>query len=318
MAKNDALVQIQVATLNNLENQMVALRIGKILEPKEVVIEDEPTEKEESQPTVEVPTLKKSNAEKFDEHKQKQEVQLKKFLDVLKQLHINIPLVETLEQMPNYVKFMKDILSKKKRLSVYKTVALAKERNAFLQNKLPPKLKDSTSFTIPCNIEEYHCGPNSGYHRKCVAGSEIDEILHHCHSSLSGGHFGGSRTAEKILQVGFFWPTVFKNVYAYVKNCDRCQRTGNISKRNEMLLTNILEVELFDVWGIDFLGPFPSSCGNKYILVVVDYVSKWVEAEAYPTNDAKLVMRFLHKHVFTRFGTLRAIISDEGSHFVNK
>ncbi len=85
-----------------------------------------------------------------------------------------------------------------------------------------------------------------------------------------------------------------------------------------MPLTNILEIELFDVWGIDFLGPFPSSYGNKYILVAVDYVSKWVEAEAYPTNDAKVVMRFLHKHVFTRFGTPRAIISDEGSHFVNK
>ncbi len=85
-----------------------------------------------------------------------------------------------------------------------------------------------------------------------------------------------------------------------------------------MPLTNILEIELFDVWGIDFLGPFPSSYGNKYILVVVDYVSKWVEVEAYPTNDAKVVMGFLHKHVFTRFGTPRAIISDEGSHFVKK
>ena len=85
-----------------------------------------------------------------------------------------------------------------------------------------------------------------------------------------------------------------------------------------MPLTNILEIELFDVWGIDFLCPFPSSYGNKYILVVVDYVSKWVKAEAYPSNDAKVVMRFLHKHVFRRFGASRAIISDEGSHFVNK
>ena len=85
-----------------------------------------------------------------------------------------------------------------------------------------------------------------------------------------------------------------------------------------MPLTNILEVQLFDVWGIDIMGPFPPSYGNLYILVAVDYVSKWVEAAAYPTNDAKVVMRFLHKHVFTRFGTPRAIISDEGTHFVNK
>ena len=75
---------------------------------------------------------------------------------------------------------------------------------------------------------------------------------------------------------------------------------------------------MFDVWGIDFLGPFPPSCGHKYLLVAVDYVSKWVEAKAYPTNDAKVVMKFLQKHVFTRFGTPRATISDEGSHFMNK
>ena len=57
-----------------------------------------------------------------------------------------------------------------------------------------------------------------------------------------------------------------------MKTCDRCQRTGNIS--NEIPLNSILEVELFDVWGINFMGPFPSSCGNKYILLAVDYVSK--------------------------------------------
>ena len=84
-----------------------------------------------------------------------------------------------------------------------------------------------------------------------------------------------------------------------------------------MALTNIVEIELFDVWGIDFMGPFLSSNGNKYILVGVDYMSKWVEAIASPTNDAKVVTKFLRRNIFTRFGTLRAIISDGGSHFCN-
>ena len=88
--------------------------------------------------------------------------------------------------------------------------------------------------------------------------------------------------------------------------------------RNEMPLTNILEVELFNIWGIDFLSTSPSSYGKKYILEVADYVSKCIEAEAYPKNDVKVVMQFLHKHVFTWFGTPRAIISDERSHFINK
>ncbi|CAL8988253.1 unnamed protein product, partial [Prunus brigantina] len=85
-----------------------------------------------------------------------------------------------------------------------------------------------------------------------------------------------------------------------------------------MPLNNILVVELFDVWGIDFMGPFPSSFGYIYILVAVDYVSKWVEATATRTNDHKVVLNFLRDMIFTRFGTPRAIISDGGSHFCNK
>jgi hypothetical protein len=80
----------------------------------------------------------------------------------------------------------------------------------------------------------------------------------------------------------------------------------------------MLEVELFDVWGIDFMGPFPPSFGKQYILVAVDYVSKWVEAVALPTNDAKVVINFLKNCIFARFGVPRALISDEGTHFLNK
>ncbi|GKD52284.1 reverse transcriptase domain-containing protein [Tanacetum coccineum] len=80
---------------------------------------------------------------------------------------------------------------------------------------------------------------------------------------------------------------------------------------------NYIQVcEIFDVWGIDFMGPFPSSRGNKYILVAVDYLSKWVEAKALPTNDARVVCKFL-KSLFARFGAPRAIISDRGTHFCN-
>ena len=78
----------------------------------------------------------------------------------------------------------------------------------------------------------------------------------------------------------------------------------------------ILECEAFDVWGNDFMGPFPPSFGNRYILVVVDYVSKWVEGQALPTNDARVAVKFLKK-IFCRFGMPRAIISDRGMHFCN-
>ena len=85
-----------------------------------------------------------------------------------------------------------------------------------------------------------------------------------------------------------------------------------------MPLTNILDVELFDVWGIDLMGPFPSSYGHKYILLAVNYLSKWVESIPTITCDAKVVLHFIMSNVFSRFGTPKAVISDEGSHFYNK
>ncbi|GKD55105.1 reverse transcriptase domain-containing protein [Tanacetum coccineum] len=91
-------------------------------------------------------------------------------------------------------------------------------------------------------------------------------------------------------------------------------RQRKISQKNEMLQNAIQVCEIFDVWGNEFMRQFPSSRGNKYILVVVDYLSKWVEVKALPTNDARVVVKFL-KSLFARFGTPRAIISDRGTYF---
>ena len=146
----------------------------------------------------------------------------------------------------------------------------------------------------------------------------MGEIRKHCHSLECGGHFNGQRTIAKVLQSGFYWPSLFKDALSFAKSCDRCQRTGNIRRRNEMPFTNVLEVELFDVWGIDFMGHFPSSYGYKYILLVVDYVSKWVEDIPTTTYDAKVVLSFIRLNILSGFRTPRAVISDEGSQFCNK
>ena len=85
-----------------------------------------------------------------------------------------------------------------------------------------------------------------------------------------------------------------------------------------MLLTNILVSEIFYVWGIDFMGPFPSYFGKIYIIVDVDYVSKWIKVKATRTNDAKVVLDFVRTHIFDRFGIPKAIISDRDTHFCNR
>nr|GEW54935.1 reverse transcriptase domain-containing protein [Tanacetum cinerariifolium] len=93
-----------------------------------------------------------------------------------------------------------------------------------------------------------------------------------------------------------------------VKNYDVCQCQGKISQKDEMPQNSIQVCEIFDVWGIDFMGLFSSSKGNKYIVVVDDYLSKWVEAKALPSNDSRVVCKFL-KNLFAQFGAPRAIIN---------
>ncbi|GKD30182.1 reverse transcriptase domain-containing protein [Tanacetum coccineum] len=120
-----------------------------------------------------------------------------------------------------------------------------------------------------------------------------------------------------VLDSGFYWPTIIKEAHTLVQICEACQKTENISKSDKMPLNNIQICKIFDVWGIDFMGPFPKSHKFEYILFAVDYVSKWAEAQALPTNDARVVITFLNK-LFCRFVMPKALISDRGTHFCNK
>ncbi|KAL6310863.1 hypothetical protein AAG906_027301 [Vitis piasezkii] len=153
--------------------------------------------------------------------------------------------------------------------------------------------------------------------RKCVPEQEQSGILSHCHDSACGGHFASQKTAMKVIQSGFWWPSLFKDAHSMCKGCDRCQRLGKLTRRNMMPLNPILIVNVFDVWEID-MGPFPMSFGHSYILVGVDYVSKWVEAIPCRSNDHRVVLKFLKDNIFARFGVPKAIISDGGTHFCNK
>ncbi|GKE67188.1 reverse transcriptase domain-containing protein [Tanacetum coccineum] len=128
--------------------------------------------------------------------------------------------------------------------------------------------------------------------QQCVHGQEANDILKACHEGPTGGHHSVNLTAQKVFDASFFWPTIYRDAHTMIKSCDTCQRQGKISQRDEMPQNAIQVWEIFDVWGINFMGPFPSSHRNKYILVAIDYLSKWVEANALPTNDARVVVKF--------------------------
>ncbi|GKA51508.1 reverse transcriptase domain-containing protein [Tanacetum coccineum] len=142
------------------------------------------------------------------------------------------------------------------------------------------------------DIANYHAGNFIIFEdqviRRCVYGQEAVDILTACHNGPTGGHQGANYTAKN----------------------------GKISQRDEMPQNAIQVCKIFDVWGINFMGPFLSSRGNKYILMAVNYLSKWVKAKALPTNDARVVCKIL-KSLFARFRTPRAIISDRGTYFFN-
>ncbi|XP_062103859.1 uncharacterized protein LOC133814974 [Humulus lupulus] len=177
MAKNNVVIQSQAASLRNLEIQMGQLANELRNRPQGTLPSDIENPKRDGKEQCKAITLRngknmelteensipQQNATEkpmskppppFPQHfqKQQQDGQFQRFLDVLKQLHINIPLVDALEQMPNYVKFLKEILTKKRRLGEFEMVALTEGCSAILKNKIPPKLKDPGSFTIPISI----------------------------------------------------------------------------------------------------------------------------------------------------------------------
>ncbi|GJR46491.1 reverse transcriptase domain-containing protein [Tanacetum coccineum] len=154
------------------------------------------------------------------------------------------------------------------------------------------------------------------FQRRCVTRNEIRRILAHCHSGPTRVIIVRQLLERKSMKQDSFGLAFLKDAKDYVMRCDACQRSRNISSRSEMPHNNIQVCDVFDIWGLDFMGPFPNSKRNKYILVAVDYVSKWVEAQALPTNDARIVIKFLRR-LFARFGVAKALISDRGTHFCN-
>ncbi|XP_069154608.1 uncharacterized protein [Solanum lycopersicum] len=128
-----------------------------------------------------------------------------------------------------------------------------------------------------------------GLIRGCMPEIEILSVLEVCHSLTVGRNYSGIRTANKIFQCGYYCPTIHQDAHEFVKECGRCQIDGGISRKQELSLNLIIVIELFDVWGIYFMGPFVSSHGMKYVVVAINYVSRCLEAITLANNEGKTV-----------------------------
>ncbi|XP_056695356.1 uncharacterized protein [Spinacia oleracea] len=116
---------------------------------------------------------------------------------------------------------------------------------------------------------------------RCVTPEKGHEVLEDLHQGLCSSHIGGRALAEKALRTAYYWPTLKEDALNLVKRCDKCQRFAHLVRWPVQKLTPITSPIPFSKWGMDLLGPYTTAPGGvRYVIVAVDYFTKWVEAEA--------------------------------------
>ena len=177
-------------------------------------------------------------------------------------------------------------------------------------------IRKSASFTwIGGNL--FKLGPDQIL-RHCVREEEVFDILLTCHDGPCGGNFAAKRTTFKILQAGYYWPTLHQDVTRYINQCDQCQRMGKPTQRDEMPLQPQVTLGPFEKWGMDFVGPInPPSRQRSYIIVCTDYLTKWAETKAIKAATEEKVAEFLRENIFYKFGYPRELVTDQGSQFTS-
>ncbi|XP_057808522.1 uncharacterized protein LOC131023001 [Salvia miltiorrhiza] len=154
---------------------------------------------------------------------------------------------------------------------------------------------------------------------KCLSLEEANFALTEIHAGCYGGHTGFRDLIRKTIRAGFYWPTITNDAREFVRKCEACQRhAGRINVPGETM--GVMYVAcLFDKWGIDIVGKLPMAPRSKcFLIVTVDYFSKWVEAEAVSKIDEKTVERLIWRNICFRYGIPRIIVSDNGTQFTGQ
>ena len=138
------------------------------------------------------------------------------------------------------------------------------------------------------------------------------------HEVICGNHSGSRSLVHKLMQAGYYWPTMQKDTEAYVKTYDKCQRFSNIIRQPTKELTPITAPLSFAQWGLDIMGPFPTVVRQlKFLVVGIDYFTKWVEVYTLANITKKNIRNFVWRCIICRFGIPRVLILDNGKQFDN-
>ncbi|RDX77092.1 Gypsy retrotransposon integrase-like protein 1, partial [Mucuna pruriens] len=155
---------------------------------------------------------------------------------------------------------------------------------------------------------------------RCVDGQEAEQIMEEVHEGIFGTHANEHALARKILRAGYYWTQMESDYYQHVQKCAKCQIYANRLNVAPSTLHNLTAPWPFSMWGIDVIGPIEpkASNGHRFILVAIDYFTKWVEAASYPSVTCSMVVRFIKKDIICRYGLPAHIITDNGTNLNNR
>jgi len=154
---------------------------------------------------------------------------------------------------------------------------------------------------------------------KCLSEEEAGYVMNKVHNSVCGMHTGRRTMKAWILRARYYWPAMEPDCEVMIQKCEGCQSHGNDVKRSPTELHNLTAPWPFAQWGMNIVGPFPiGRAQKKFILVVVNYFTKWVEAKALTNITVRQVHSFVWRNIVCRFGLPHTIITDNGQQFIDK
>jgi hypothetical protein len=150
----------------------------------------------------------------------------------------------------------------------------------------------------------------------CLSTAEAEYVLKEIHEGVRGGHSGGRMLAHKAVRAGYYWLTMNRDSLEKVRRCDKCQRFAKVQANPPAELSPISSPSSFAQWGVDIVGPMPTGKGNcRFLVVAVDYFTKWVKAEPLATITTGVIKTFLWRAIVCQFGIPYALVTDNGTQF---
>ena len=179
------------------------------------------------------------------------------------------------------------------------------------------KLKFQASRFVLIKDVLYKRGFSQLYLR-CLSHEEADYVIREVHEGICGNHSGAQSLVHKLIQAGYYWPTMLKDAQAYVKACDKCQKFSNFIRQPSEELTPIMAPRLFAQCGLDIIGPFLIGVKQlKFLVVSIDYFTKWVKVESLATITKKNIRNFFWRNIIYRFRIPRVLVSGNRKQFNN-